>query len=71
MTDQLAGDPGPGQEPRSARQIAPKVGAAGVGGALSVLLVYLLSLAGVELDTEVAAAIATVFAFGAGYLKRD
>lgn len=71
MTEKLAGDPGPGKEPRSSRQIAPKVGAAGIGGAASVLVVYLLSLAGVELTTEVAAALATVFAFAAGYIKRD
>ena len=68
---QLTGDPGPGQEPRNYKQIAPKVGAAGVGGAVAVLVVYLLSLAGVELTTEVSAALATIFAFVAGYLKRD
>lgn len=71
MAEQLAGDPGPGKEPRNYKQIAPKVGAAGVGGAAAVLVVYLLSLAGIELTTEVSAALATVFAFAAGYLKRD
>ena len=71
MTEKLAGDAGPGKEPRTRTQIAPKVGAAGVGGAFSVLVVYLLGLAGVQLDTEIAAALATIFAFAAGYLKRD
>lgn len=70
MSDQLSGDAGPGTEPRTRTQIAPKVGAAGVGGAFAVLVVYLLSLAGVELTTEVSAALATVFAFAAGYLKQ-
>lgn len=50
----------------------PKVAAAGIGGALSVILIYLVRvLLNTELPAEVAASVATVLAFGAGYLKKD
>jgi hypothetical protein len=67
----LAGDPGPAKEVRTATQIDPKVGAAGIAGSLSVLIVFGLAQLGVSLPTEVAAAFATVLAFAAGYLKRS
>ena len=47
----------------------PKVAASGIAGALTVLAVYLLSIAGVEVPTEVAAAITVILAFAAGYLR--
>jgi|694.fasta_scaffold136609_5 hypothetical protein len=47
----------------------PKVAAAGIGGAVATLIVYLASVAGVEVPGDVGAAIATVVAFAAGYLK--
>lgn len=46
-----------------------KVAAAGIGGAVATLVVYLASLTGVEVPGDVGAAIATVVAFAAGYLK--
>lgn len=48
-----------------------KVAAAGVGGAASVVIVWALSLAHVEVPAEVAAAFATLLAFLAGWLRRD
>lgn len=69
--EKLAGDPGPSKEVRTLRQLDPKVGAAGVGGAVSVLIVAGLAAFGIELNAEVAAALATVIAFAAGYLKRS
>lgn len=47
----------------------PKVAAAGIGGAVATLVVYLASLAGAEVPGDVGAAIATVVAFAAAYLK--
>jgi hypothetical protein len=48
-----------------------KVGAAGLAGAVGVILVWVLSLFGVEVPPGVAAAITAVLAFGAGYLVPD
>ena len=48
-----------------------KVGAAGLAGALSVILVWMLSLFGVTVPPEVAAAFTALLAFGAGYLIAD
>jgi hypothetical protein len=47
----------------------PKVTAAAVGGSAATVLIYALSLAGVTVPGEVGAAIGTLAAFGAGYLK--
>ena len=47
----------------------PKIAASGIAGAIPVVLVYLLSLAGVDVPTEVAAAITVIIAFAAGYLR--
>jgi hypothetical protein len=45
-----------------------KVGAAGAGGAITTIVIWVLhDLAGVEVTPEVAAAITTVVAFLAGY----
>lgn len=50
-------------------QIASKVGAGAASGALSVLIVWGLGYA-VTVPTEVAVAIATLLAFGAGWLAK-
>lgn len=47
----------------------PKVAAAGIGGAVAVLLVWVLSLFGLDTSAEVAAALAAVLSFAFGYLK--
>lgn len=48
----------------------PKIQAAGVAGSLAVVIVYLCGMLGVEMTAEVAAAVTTLLAFAAGYLKR-
>jgi len=53
-----------------ATEIDPKVTAAGVGGSAATVLVFVADLAGVELPPYVAAAVVTVAAFVAGYVKR-
>jgi len=46
----------------------PKVAAAGIAGAAATILIWILhDLAGVDVTPEVAAAIATILAFLAGY----
>lgn len=47
----------------------PKIAASGAAGAITVLLVYLCSVAGIEIPNEVAAAITVIIAFAAGYLR--
>lgn len=47
----------------------PKVAAAGIAGACTVILVWLAGLAGVEVPSEVASALTALLAFAAGYLK--
>lgn len=47
----------------------PKVGAAGIAGAISVLVIFVAQQFGVEVPGDVGAAIGTVVAFTAGYLK--
>jgi putative flippase GtrA len=55
-------DGGGGVAPR------PKVAAAGIAGAITTIVIWILnSLLGVEVPPEVAAAITTVLAFLAGY----
>lgn len=51
------------------KQLNPKVAAAGIGGAVTTVLIWGATAAGIEIPAEVAAAIATIIAFGAGYLK--
>ncbi len=48
-----------------------KIQAAGAAGAITVILVWALSQAGVEIPPEIASAITTVFATAAGYLTRN
>jgi hypothetical protein len=52
-----------------ATRIHPKVAAAGLAGAAATVLIWIGELAGVEVTPEVAAAITTIVAFAAGYLK--
>lgn len=48
-----------------------KVTAAGLGGALTILVMWGFRLAGVEPPAEVGAALATVLAFAAGYVVKS
>jgi hypothetical protein len=43
--------------------------ASGVAGAVTVILVWLADLAGLDVPTAVAAAVTLLITFGAGYLK--
>lgn len=47
----------------------PKVAAAGIGGAVATITVYIAAQFGVEIPGDVGAAIATVVAFAAAYLR--
>lgn len=47
----------------------PKVGAAGAGGSLAVVLVFVAKMFGMDMPAEVAAAVASLAAFVAGYVK--
>lgn len=49
----------------------PKVAAAGIGGAASILLVWVAGLLGLEVPAEVAAAFSTVVSFAAGWLQPE
>lgn len=46
-----------------------KVTAAALAGAVSVILIWILGLLGVDVPPEVASAFTTVLSFAAGYLK--
>lgn len=48
-----------------------KVAAAGAAGAVTTVVVWAASLAGVDVPPEVAAALTTLIATGAGWLKRE
>lgn len=47
----------------------PKIAAAGIGGAVAVVAVWLMTLFGLDVPPEVAVALGAVLSFGAGYLK--
>ena len=47
----------------------PKVATGGIAGAVSILLPWALSLAGITVSPEVASALTTVTTFVAGYLQ--
>lgn len=49
--------------------INPKVSAAGLAGAVTVILLYILSFWDVEVPSEVAAAITLIISVVAGYLR--
>ena len=48
-----------------------KVAAAGIGGSVAIVLIWLAGQFGVELSAEVASAITAIVAFAAGYFKRS
>ncbi len=47
----------------------PKVVAGGIAGALTVLIVWGASLAGLDIPPEVASALTVLISFAAGFLK--
>jgi putative flippase GtrA len=47
----------------------PKVAAGGIGGAVTIVLVFIAGQAGVDVPPEVAAALSTLASFAAGYLR--
>lgn len=47
----------------------PKVAAAGIGGAVATIVMFVAQQVGFEIPGDVGAAIATVVAFAAGYLR--
>jgi hypothetical protein len=63
--------PEPTPTPVAARkkQVHPKVAAAGIAGAVTTIVVTAATLLGFDMSPEVAAALATIIAFGAGYIK--
>jgi hypothetical protein len=48
-----------------------KMQAVGAGGAGALVVLWLAGLAGIDMPPEIAAAIALLAGWGAGYLKRD
>lgn len=48
-----------------------KISAAGLAGAVTVLVVFVAGAAGLEVPPGVAAALTSVLAVGAGYVKRE
>jgi hypothetical protein len=49
----------------------PKVAAAGAAGAVTVILVWVAGLFGLEVPSEVASAFTALIAFAAGYLRSE
>ena len=49
--------------------VNPKVAAGGVAGAVTILLVWIASMAGLDVPPEAASAFTSLVAFGAGYIK--
>lgn len=47
----------------------PKIASAGIAGALTVVLMWVVSLFGVEVPAEVASAVTIIIAFAAGYVR--
>ena len=47
----------------------PKIASAGAAGAATVLLIWLLSLVGIDVPVEAASAITVIIAFAAGYIR--
>jgi len=57
-------------EPLDKTQVASKVGAGAVGGAVAVILVYGMGVAGLDVPAEVAVAFGTILSFAAGWLAK-
>jgi len=49
--------------------VNPKVAAGGIAGAVTILVVYIAGVLGLDVPPEVSSAFTTLVAFGAGYLK--
>lgn len=49
----------------------PKVAAAGIGGAVATVVVFIVAAFGVDIPGGVEAAIATIVSFSAGYFKSE
>lgn len=47
----------------------PKTTAAGIAGAVTLVIVFVLGQLGVDIPADVAAAVTTIIAFAAAYLK--
>jgi hypothetical protein len=60
---------GVGGTAHPSRTPVPKVAASGVAGAVTVVLVWALGAAGLDMPVEVAQALTVILSFGAGYLK--
>lgn len=53
------------------RKPRPKVVAGGIAGAATIVVVWVLALAGVDMPPEVASALTVIFSFAAAYIKTD
>jgi hypothetical protein len=49
----------------------PKMNAVGIGGAVAIILVWGLSIAGIEMPAAVASAVATVISFALGWMTPE
>ncbi len=56
---------------QSTNQPTAKVAAAGIGGSVSILIIYALGQLGLDVPPEVASAITALVAFACGYIKRE
>lgn len=56
---------------RAQLQPTPKMAAVGVAGAGAVLLVWVVGLFGIDMPAEVAAAVAVLLNFAAGYFRTE
>ena len=48
-----------------------KVAAGGIGGALSIVLIYVVGLLGLDMPPEVASAVTAIVSFLAGYIVKE
>ncbi|WP_439946520.1 hypothetical protein [Streptomyces sp. BBFR109] len=48
-----------------------KVAAAGIGGSVSIVLIWMLNQLGIDMPVEVASAITAIVSFLAGYLVKE
>ncbi|CAB4171690.1 hypothetical protein UFOVP929_13 [uncultured Caudovirales phage] len=47
----------------------PKIASAGIAGALTVVLVWIVGVLGIDVPAEVASAVTVIIAFAAGYMR--
>lgn len=55
--------------PMAPTEIHPKVAAAGIAGAATIIIVWIAETVGLSIPPEVASAFTALIAFGAGYWK--